>query len=211
MRDLFLATATACVDALDDGRLAAVWDQPSALAGMTVGGLVAHTTRAVLTVERYLAAPPPPVDAARVDAAGYLLAALPDTSPDSDTNRQVLARAEEGGTPGQPAVVARLRSALDVLRDQLPIAPTQRPLTVLGGLAIALDDYLATRVLELVVHLDDLDASVDGFAPPALPTGAAGTTVGLLAEAARRRHGTSAMVTTLARAERAPAATPRAF
>lgn len=211
MRDLFLSTATAATDALHDDHVAHAWDQPSALPGMTVGGLVAHTARAVLTVDHYLAAPPPPAGATPVDAAGYLLTALPDTARQSEVNQRVLARAEEGGATGLVTVAATLRTALDALHRQLPDVPDDRVVAVLGGLAVTLDDYLATRVLELVVHLDDLAASVEQFTPPGLPPAAARVAVGLLAEAARRRHGTAAMVAALARAERAPAVPPRAF
>lgn len=211
MRSTFIDTAAATLQLLDDPAVAAAWPAPSALPDMTVGGLAAHLARAVLTVHGYLAGEPPAGDADVVDAAGYLLAAVPDTARDSDTNVQVLARAEAGGRDGADAVRQRAAAALWDLRGDLPGTPSDRVLAVLGGTAIGLDDYLATRIVELVVHAGDLVASVDGLGPPTLPEAGEAVTVRVLAEVARRRTSTAAMVTTLARRERAPTQVPRAF
>lgn len=145
-----------------------------------------------------------------MDAAGYLLAALPDPARDSDVNTQVLARAEAGGQDGPDAVSRQAAAALADLRGALPGMPEGHVLAVLDGIAIQLDDYLATRMVELVVHADDLVASA-GIDPPALPAAGEAVAVRVLAEVARRRTSTAAMVTTLARRERAPAQVPRAF
>lgn len=211
MRTTFLDTAEAALRLLGEERLAAAWHEASVLEGLTVGGLAAHLARAVVTVQTYLTDDPPPARAETVDAAGYLTTALPDTDPASDVNRQVLARAEAGGADGVDAVRRTATAAFDELRRALAEAPADRRCSVLGGIAIGLDDYLATRVLELVVHSDDLVASVAGLAPPDLPEEGEHVAVGLLAEVARRRHGTTAMVRALARRERAPAEPPRAF
>lgn len=211
MRTTFIDTAATALRLLDEPAVAAAWPNQSALPGMTVGGLAAHLARAVLTVHGYLAADGPDADAEVVDAAGYLLTALPDTSRDTDVNTRVLARAEAGGQDGPDAVRSRAAEALTDLRRDLPAAATDRVLAVLGGTAIQLDDYLATRIVELVVHADDLVASVDGVDAPTLPDAGEAVAVRVLAEVARRRTSTAAMVTTLARRERAPAQAPRAF
>lgn len=211
MRATFIQTAAAILGLLDEPAVEAAWTAPSALAGMTVGGLSAHLARAVLTVQGYLAAEGPSPDAEVVDAAGYLLAALPDPERDSDVNAQVLARAEAAGKDGVEAVRHRAAAALTDLRRDLPDVASDHVLAVLGGIAIALDDYLATRIVELVVHTDDLVASVEGIESPAVPTAGESVAVGVLAEVARRRTSTTAVLTTLARRERAPAQVPRAF
>lgn len=211
MRATFIDTAAAALRLLDEPAVATAWESPSALPGMSVGGLAAHLARAVLTVHGYLAADEPPADAEAVDAAGYLLTALPDTSPDSDVNAQVLARAEAGGQDGPEGVRSRAAAALSDLRRDLPTAPADRVLAVLGGTAIQLDDYLATRIVELVVHADDLVASIEDLGAPGLPAAGEAVAVGVLAEVARRRTSTTAVVRTLARRERAPAQVPRAF
>lgn len=211
MRATFIETAAATLRLLDEPAVEAAWTSPSALAGLTVGGLAAHLARAVLTVQGYLAAEGPSPDAEVVDAAGYLLAALPDTGRDSDVNAQVLARAEAGGRDGVAAVRQRAAAALTDLRRDLPGIAPDHVLAVLGGIAIPLDDYLATRIVELVVHADDLLASVEGIESAAVPTAGESVAVGVLAEVARRRTSTTAMVTTLARRERAPTQVPCAF
>ncbi len=211
MRSTFIDTAAAALRLLDEPAVDAAWSGPSALPDMTVGGLAAHLARAVLTVQGYLAADGPAAGAEVVDAAGYLLTALPDTARDSDINTQVLARAEAGGRDGADGVRQRAAAALSDLRRDLPGTPADHVLAVLGGTAIQLDDYLATRIVELVVHADDLAVSVDGIGPPALPNAGEAVAVRVLAEVARRRTSTAVMVTTLARRERAPAQVPRAF
>lgn len=211
MRTTFIDTAAGALRLLDEPAVAAAWASESALPGMTVGGLAAHLARAVLTVQGYLADATPSPDAEIVDAAGYLLAALPDPGGDSDVDAQVLARAEAGGQDGADAVSQRAAAALDDLRRDLPAVPADHVLAVLGGVAIRLDEYLATRIVELVVHADDLVASVERMRPPALPAAGEATAVRVLAEVARRRTSTRAMVTTLARRERAPRQVPRAL
>ena len=203
--DVFFAAGDALVDLL--GRLdAAAWDKPSALEGYTVGGLAAHASRALLTVDRYLAAPPPPSDAAVVDAAGYLADVLADHDPrDSAFHVGVRERATTASQHGPESVEADARAALAKLRTTLPATPGDHPLEVRNGVATTLEEYLRTRIVELVVHLDDLLASVD-HSPPELPVGAWTVTAEVLAATAVRRAGGPATVRSLARAERHPEA-----
>lgn len=203
--DVFLAAGAALVDLL--GRLdAATWDKPSTLEGYTVGGLAAHACRALLTVDRYLAAPPPPSDATVVDAAGYLAEVLADHDPrDSAFHVGVRERATTAAGRGPEAVAADARAALETLRTALPATRGDRPLEVRDGIATTLEEYLRTRIVELVVHLDDLLASVDAQAPD-LPVGAWTVAAEVLAATAVRRVGGPATVRSLARAERHPAA-----
>jgi hypothetical protein len=67
-----------------------------------------------------------------------------------------------------------------------------------------LDDLLVTRMMELAVHADDLAVSV-GIETPALPPTSVETVVDLLSRLALRRHGPTAVLRALSRAERAPA------
>jgi hypothetical protein len=63
---------------------------------------------------------------------------------------------------------------------------------------------LLTRLMELAVHSDDLAASV-GLPTPELPPSAMEFVLGLLTQLSVRRHGATAVLRTLSRAERAPA------
>ena len=63
------------------------------------------------------------------------------------------------------------------------------------------DDYLETRIVELVIHLDDLAASV-GRTPPRVSPEAESLVLRTLVEMATARHGASVMIRALARRER---------
>lgn len=210
VRQLYLDTAAAVVADLDADEVAAAWDEPSALDRMPVAALAAHAARALSTVRRYVAGAPPPPGSAVLDAPGYVLAVLPGDD-DGATDRAVLARAEQDATAGHAEVVRRARDDLALLRGTLPALDRDHALRVLDGVVILLDEYLATRIVELVVHHDDLAASLPGVTLHALPDEAGAVAVGTLAELARRRTSTTAMVRALARRERAPTPPPRAF
>jgi hypothetical protein len=70
-----------------------------------------------------------------------------------------------------------------------------------GPWSVSLDDLVLTRLIEVVVHCDDLAISV-GVPTPALP--GTDTVVATLARIAVRRHGPVAVLRGLSRAERAP-------
>jgi hypothetical protein len=72
------------------------------------------------------------------------------------------------------------------------------------GWALTLDGFLTTRLLEIVVHIDDLAVSLD-VTPPQLPDQATDTVLTLLTRLAARHHGPAAVLRALSRAERAPA------
>jgi len=96
------------------------------------------------------------------------------------------------------AEVAKLRTVLPaeavdrVVR--LPWAPWE----------LTLHDFLTTRMMELAVHADDLAVSV-GVPTPEFPAAVLEPVVGLLSGLAVRRHGATAVLRALSRAERAPA------
>ena len=98
-----------------------------------------------------------------------------------------------------------------MLRTTLPHLREGHTVVVLDHVVMRLDDYLQTRILELVVHHDDLDVSVAGRPRRDLPDDACAVAVGVLAEVARRRTSTSAMIAALARRERAADEPPRAL
>jgi hypothetical protein len=66
----------------------------------------------------------------------------------------------------------------------------------------ALDDFLLTRTIEIAVHNDDLAVSV-GVPAPALPAYALDLVLPTLVQVAARRHGGTALLRVLSRAERA--------
>jgi hypothetical protein len=210
---IFLTCADRAADAIAAPAVAAAWERASALEGYTVAGLAGHLARAVVTVETYLASTDdgPVRDDDLTDASGYLVAVLGEHDPvTSDLHRAVRVRGLEAAADGPGALAGDVRGTTARLRDGLDDAALRRPVRVRDGLALPLGEYLRTRVVELVVHLDDLAESVDGqpgdaFADP-LPDEAYRVAAAVLAEAAARRAGGLAVVRSLARRERHPAA-----
>jgi hypothetical protein len=66
------------------------------------------------------------------------------------------------------------------------------------------DDFVVTRMMEIVVHSDDLADSVD-VPTPLFGPAVAEPVVALLGALAAERHGEGAVVRTLVRPQRAPA------
>jgi uncharacterized protein (TIGR03083 family) len=153
------------------------WDRPG-LGEWSVRALVGHTSRALLTIETYLAA-----GAARVDVPGpveYFLVAsatIADHSVIAERGRQ--AGAALGDDPAEAVralaerVVARVQHAADTDLVGTPV----------GGMTLIA--YLPTRVFELAIHTLDLAAAL-GVAG-SLPDTAAAVTLDLVAALARQR------------------------
>jgi hypothetical protein len=200
-------TLRAFLDAMDYGvtmlerpEVATHWDHHSVLAEFTVAGLAGHLLRALTTVDTYLDAPPP--EGEPVSAVEYYLASGVDADPDSKINRDIRARGLEMSLGGAAAVAAEARALATRLSTRVSSEPLDRPLRVLGGLAITLEDYLRTRIVELLVHADDVALSV-GVAPAPAPAPHASTiAIDLLVELARARHGDVSVLRALTRRER---------
>lgn len=201
----FLDAAGTAEQLIGSTAVADRWEDASALEGYSVGGLAGHLARAVLTVEHYLDQPVP--DGAPTDAAGYLVRALASHDPvSSDFHGRVRQRGEQVASRGQEALVAELREARLVLTDRLAAVEPGRHLAVLDGTVLPIEEYLETRLVELVVHLDDLAVSVAQDGPGDLPAAAFETVAAVLARLAVRRAGPLATIRSLARRERHPEA-----
>ena len=197
-RSALLASAPVLVDLVDAA--ADRWEADSALDRMTVGDLAAHAARAVSTAVTYLDADEPvgPVD---VDAVGYFLAVDGLGDPTSDTNAGIRRRAASEAAFGSDAVAGELRSNIAKLERLLRVVSAERTVAVFDGLVITLDDYLVTRLVEIIVHADDLTASL-GLPDAEFPERATDLVVETLVGIARRRHGDLAVVRALTRRER---------
>lgn len=204
-RHAFASAGWCALELLDHPELDEHWDRPSILPGWSVGGLAGHLTRGVTTVERYLDEPGDAVDAVRrdvVDAPGYTLAALPTEAlaVDSEIARAIRDRGDETATIGRSALVEKTRTSLVTLVERLEHESAGRLLHVFDGIVISLDDYLATRIVELVVHVDDLAGSIG--VPADIPGDAVDVAADVLIALARRRRTGLELVRALARHER---------
>jgi hypothetical protein len=113
--------------------------------------------------------------------------------------------AEAFALAGADAVCAACTTSRSELRGLLDGASSDRAVPVLrvaGGQA-ALCDYLRTRVLEVVVHGDDLVCSIPGLTTPDPPFRAMEVTLAVCLELARARVGDLGTLRGFTRAERA--------
>lgn len=203
---LFAEVAGRAAELLESEAVDAAWDEASALEEYTVGALGGHLARAVLTADRYLssASSTPAAGSGLASASRYFQAVLVDLDPvDSEFHRSVRARGAEAAAVGGRQLAARVRRVTEDLARRLDEPTLSRPIEVLDGVTLTVAEYLKTRLVELVVHVDDLAVSV-GIPTPTLPDGALITVAGVLGELAARRAGGLRTVRAMGRAERHP-------
>jgi Mycothiol maleylpyruvate isomerase N-terminal domain len=204
VRAAYLSAAGAAVALISDPVVAERWAEPSALAEFRVSGLAGHLARQILTA---------PVVLAQVGPTGDLVTLLDHyarvrwlaTGLDDEANARIRADGADAAADGPAVLIARTTAALNELRRLLPAEPAGRTVHLpWGPWSLTLDDFLTTRLMEIVVHSDDLAVST-GLATPALPAEAVDPVIVLLARLAVRRHGPTPVLRALSRAERAPA------
>jgi uncharacterized protein (TIGR03083 family) len=164
------------------------WEEPG-LGQWTVRQLAGHAGRALSTVQEYLRATcpddlaplPPGADDDPVGGAGESFLGTHDAPA---LHEGVAARGREAGEALGPAPA----EALAVLATGVVQLVTEAPDTAVFVTRFGLQPfatYLATRVVELVVHTVDLCVACG--LEPAIPAGAERVTLAVLAETGRRR------------------------
>lgn len=199
IRRAFLDASEVSRDVLAREEVHEAWDRPSALAGMSVGALAGHLVRATGSVLRYLDRPEP--TGTPIGPAEYYVRALETFDLSAQTHVDVRQKGEEEAAVGYEALVARLEEALQRLEERLDKEPEHRLVKVFKDLVLRLDDYLVTRIVEIVVHTDDLAASVS-IQTPHFDASTLDLVIGNLVDVARVRHGDMAVLRALARRER---------
>lgn len=202
IRGSFLDAAEAARTVLADERVETTWDQPSALAHLSVRGLAGHLTRGVSSVDDYLGQGVP-VGGEPVSAGAYFAAVIDTDDLSAPVHVSVRTRGEQQAAGGHRALVADFDQRIARVRDRLEKEPRDRLVRVFNDLLMRLDDYLLTRIVELVVHTDDLACSI-GEDNVHLPHEAVGLAIETLVDVARVRHGDLAILRALARRERDP-------
>ncbi len=205
VRATYLEAAATAVDLLARPEVAGRWHDASALAQLDVAGLAGHLARAVVQVEAVLDADEPSADRELFDAVGYYLSIEGLFEPDSPANQDIRLRGIEMAADGHDALVERTRGVLERLKSRLPTESPRRTVEAMGH-PMLLDEYLRTRLVELAVHVDDLEVSID--AANTIP--AADEAIEVLVQVAVARIGTTSALRALARRERASRAL-RAF
>ena len=180
------------------------WDDESACAGMTVGGLANHLGDQAVLAVRLLEAGPAQQNAIPLDEH-YARAAWVREDLEGETNIAIREGSDEQARDGQRALQERVGAAVDripgVMESVVPDLPVLIPWQ---GWALTARDLLTTRMMEMLVHGDDLAASV-GVETPEFPSEVVDRVLGLLTRVAVRRHGQTAVVRALSRPQRAPA------
>lgn len=196
VRSIVIEAAARAADLVGTPEVAAQWDEPSSLEGMTVGALAAHLIRATGAVVAYLERTDPNEKPAEVlSRISYFRAAL--EAPIHDRIKDVSA-AES--LPGAAELAAKAGRVAHSLAGRLPEEPEDRLIGALEGRMVTLDDFCRTRMIEIGMHLDDLAFSV-GLPTPEV-AGAVDGIVEILLGIARQRHGDWAVVHALGRRER---------
>jgi hypothetical protein len=173
------------------------WTDDSLLPGMTVGQLASHLARSILQVEWFLDAD---IGDGPAMGADEYFAGAELVDRESPRNLGVRERSAETATLGHAAVLGEARLSLERLRSRLGSEPPSRRLEAFGRVLL-LDDYLRTRIVEILVHCDDLAPSAELPAPAFAPE-AGDIAIGVLVGAARMRHGDPAVLRALSRRER---------
>lgn len=198
VRSLVVEAVEAAAELMSRPSVGAAWDEPSALAGMTVGGLAAHLVRGAGATIAYLDRTP--VDA---EPEGDLLTPVTyfHAALDSPIHEQIKQVSEDESAIGHQATAAKCAELATKLGRRLVDEPADRLIGALGGRMLTLDDFCRTRLIEVLLHLDDLSISVGERRPETNPSGVA-IVIDIVGNIARHIHGDWKVAYALARSER---------
>jgi Mycothiol maleylpyruvate isomerase N-terminal domain len=212
VRESFLSSAAEARGLIAAREVAAQWHAPSALELLEVGAVAGHLARAAFVVAGYLDTTDPEStrDAELLTADAYFERIIEAASENADAHAAIRARSAQEAAAGQEALVARLDATLHDLDQRFASEPEARAVRVAGGIVMPLDEYLVTRMVELVVHTDDLAASV-GLETPEFDALTMACVIGCMLAMVRSRHGDIAVVRSFARRERDAVNAIRAF
>ncbi len=198
----FLAAAGVTLDLLGRSEVAAAWSAPSALPEMSVGALAHHLGSQVLSGLRAL------TDsgwAGRGETVSlvehYRRSAWVGADLDAEPNVAVREGSATAAARGHQEVLAEVRGAVAALDPWPPDAPETVSMPHWSW-SMATDDFLVTRMMEMVVHADDLAVGL-GLETPVFPPEVARPVFGLLVAIAEDQHGQAAVTRALTRSERA--------
>ncbi len=198
LRALVIEAVDTAADLMSHPSVATRWDEPSALEGMTVGGLAAHLVRAAGATLAYLDRTP-----SDAKPKGDLLTPITyfHAAIDSPIHERIKDVSANESAIGHEATATKCRDLADQLRERLADEPSDRLVAALGGRMLTLDDFCRTRLIEVLLHLDDLAVSVGESRPETDPEGVA-IVVDIIEGIARHLHGDWEVLYSLARSER---------
>ncbi|PON19127.1 hypothetical protein C2W62_04440 [Candidatus Entotheonella serta] len=197
IRSLVVRAAEQAAALVASPEVAARWNEPSALAGMTVGALAAHLIRATGATLAYLDRTDPKTQPeVLLTKVTYFHAAV-----DSPIHDQIKEVSAAEASVGHAELVSKSRQVAQDQAVRLMAEPSDRLVGALGKRMLTLDDFCRTRMIEILMHIDDLAHSV-GLPTPELDRDGTGEVIDILVGIARHLHGDWAIIHALARAER---------
>jgi hypothetical protein len=202
-RHIYLDAAEEAAALLAEPAVAQAWDRPSALPKLSVRGLAGHLAAQIFFIPRILAEPVPEDEIIPIQDY-YTKVSWIGSDLDTEFNELIRTSGEKEAEEGPAALAERVRECLAELKETLPATPSRsvrRP--TWGAWSITFDDFVTSRLLEVVVHSDDLAHSV-GIPTPVFSAEAVETVVDLLSRIAVHRHGATTVIRALSRAERSP-------
>lgn len=173
---------------------------------MAVGDVAGHVFLVVRRVGKHLDRPSPPAGPAAMAEFSYPRIDDP-RDLDLDLHRQVRDDGHHVAGWGWSDVTRALDTRVDTVVVGLADAPGA---VTIGGRSVAFSHYLATRVVELLVHADDIATSVT-LDPGPMPAVAAEVALETVLDAARQTHGDLAVLRAFTRRERAPEGGPSIY
>jgi hypothetical protein len=200
--EAYLGAVDWLIEILDHGDVTAAWAEPTCVASYTVGGVAAHAVHGVLWLEQVLR-DTEPTGLRKVTVGEFFGPNRVEGVRDDDSFSAALRSAAEALRWSEerwwsPRALARLLAGL------LGETPAERAIPVLrvpGG-QVPLHDYLRTRVLEVVVHGDDVTCSIPDIQVPEPPAQSTAVCLEVCLELARCRVGSLGVLRALTRAER---------
>jgi hypothetical protein len=202
-RDSFLAAARIAGDLLRRPEVASHWQDASACDGMSVGGVACHLASQVTNTVLLVGAPASDDEPIPL-LEHYARAAWAHSGLDEQVNVGIREGSDAEAAAGPDALRARVEEQLDRLPGVLAAADPGAAVRIpWQGWSLTVHDWLITRKMEIVVHADDLAASV-GVPTPEFPESVVTPVLALLTGVAVRRHGQTALVRALSRPQRAP-------
>lgn len=198
-RSTYLESYRALRTIAADPVLAERWEVESCLKDFSVKGLAGHViVRTGWAVLDYLEAEVEPGESP-IEGAEYYAKVLEQM--DSAAHEMVRVRGEESAPDGPAALLSRFDEASSLLEERLESEPEQRLVKVFGGHLMRLDDYLITRMCEILIHADDLAVSLD-LEPVRFSHEAWDLVLGHLLDVARVTEGDRAVLMAFSRRER---------
>ncbi len=207
----FREATEAFAEVLKGPEVELAWAEPSALEGYTVGGIVAHVNAAIGWTVRLLELPVP-LDVRPMSRADFLgfchsLKIGPAGAGRHPLHDVLRDQFEQAARKGMESTRDKFLGLTERLAERLEGESGERAVDLrpTAPLVLRIGDWMPSRIVELVVHGDDLATSV-GIDPPPVPDAAAAVTIDHLMATARAAHGDLAVIRALARRERADAA-----